>query len=627
MLIPGPKIDARGTICPLPRTALTIGGMSVDAIITLIILVATLLLMGSQRLRADLTALLVMLSLILTGVLEPQEAFDAFGQPVIIIIPAIFIIGAALYETGVAAIIASQLQRFGRRGDTVLLLAVMLTAGLLSAVLSDLLVVAILLPAVLRLARRVDQAPGQFLIPMTAAAVIGNLLTLIGAISNLVINDILVGNGFDSLGLFTLTPYGLASLAIAVLWFLLVGRRLLPEDRPEVTERPSLEEVAEIYDLREHLYQLRVRAGSDLIGTRLDQSGLAPEYRLNVVAIQPAQDDLRPARPDWILERDDLLVVEGERGDVHQAATLHALQPKGSIPLERFETLKGEALRLAEVIVPIRSDLAGKTVLESRIRERMGLNVLAVHRHGQPLHGELKEHPLLPGDTLLVQGPLARLRQLGNRKSLVLVTHLGPGPGDLITAKAGLTLVVLLVMLVTVVTGFLSLAVASLAAALALILGGAITPGRAYESVDGSLLVLIGGMLPLATALDQSGLAAILADVLASLSQGMPPILTIFLFYLLAALLTQVISNTVTGVLLLPIAVNLAVAQSLSPYPFAIAVIIAVTTAYVTPLTLASNLMIRDPGHYAMRHFLLNNGAIFLIQSVTVMVLLSLFYF
>lgn len=601
--------------------------MSVDAIITLVILVATLLVMGSQRLRADITAMLVMTSLIFTGVLEPQEAFNAFGQPVIIIIPAIFIIGAALYETGVAAIIAGQLQRFSERGEVVLLLVVMLVAGLMSAILSDLLVVAVLLPAVLRLARRVGQSPAQFLIPMTTAAVMGDMLTLIGAISTLVINDVLVSNGFDSLGLFTLTPYGLISLVIATLWFLIFGRRLLPKELLTTQERPSLTEVEESYELQEQLYQVRVRSGSDLVGERLDESALGPEYRLNVVAIQPAQGDLRPARPDWILEQDDLLIVEGERGDVHQAASLHRLQPKGSVPLERFETLQEESLRLAEVIVPFRSDLVGKTVQESGFRERMGLNILAVHRQGHSLRGKLQEQRLLAGDSLLVQGPLERLREIGDHRNLVLVTHLGPGRGDLVTSKVGLTLIVLAVMLAAVVSGLLPLAPASLGAALALILGGAITPSRAYQSVDAPVLVLIGGMLPLATALEQTGLAALMADAITGLSQGVAPIITVLLFYLLAAFLTQVISNTVTGVLLLPIAVNLAVAQSLSPYPFAIAVIIGVTTSYVTPLTHASNLLIRDPGRYGMRDFLLNNGAIFLLQTAAVVGLLSIFYF
>lgn len=601
--------------------------MSLDAIITLVILVATLLVLGSQRLRADITALLVMLSLILTGVLDAQEAFNAFGQPVIIIIPAIFVIGATLYETGVATIIAGQLERFSELGDTMLLFVVMLTAGLMSSILSDLLVVAVLLPAVLRLARRVGWAPAQLLIPMTTAAVMGGTLTLIGAISTLVSNDVLVSNGFDSLGLFTLTPYGLASLAITIFWFLAIGRRLLPREVPRAPVRPSLDEVEETYDLQEQLYQVRVRSGSDLIGTRLDESGLGPEHRLNVVAIQPAQANLRPARPDWILEQDDLLILEGERGDVHQASALHLLQPKGSIPLDRFESLDEQSLRLAEVIIPFRSELVGKTMLESRFRERVGLNILAIHRQGRPMHGELTAQPLLPGDTLLVQGPLERLRKINEQRDLVLVTHLGPGRGDLVTSKAGLTVGVLVLMLAAVVSGLLPLATASLGAALVLILGGAISPARAYQSVDAPILVLIGGMLPLATALEQTGLAGLLADAVTGLSQGMTPILTVLIVYILASLLTQVISNTVTGVLLLPIAVNLAVAQNLPPYPFAIAIIIGITTSYVTPITHGSNLMIREPGGYVMRDYLVNNGTIFLLQTATLMGLLSLFYF
>ncbi|MDX1688920.1 MAG: SLC13 family permease, partial [Candidatus Promineifilaceae bacterium] len=387
--------------------------MSLQAILTLAVLLATVGTLASQRLRSDVTALLATLFLIVSGVLEAGEAFSAFGQPVIIIVASIYIIGAALYETGVATILAEQLLRFRRGGYVALLTAVMVTAGLLSAILSSLLVTAILLPAVLRLARKARVAPAQLLLPMATASSVANQLTLIAAISNVAINDYLVSSGQGSLGLFTLTPYGLASLAAAILWFVLVGRHLLPRETEEAVERPSLGEVEEAYELEEQLYQVRVRRGSDLIGQRLDEIDLRLRFRLNVVAIQPARGPLQPVRPDWVLEQDDLLIVEGDRGDVHQAASLHHLQPKGAIPLDRFETVEEPSMRLAEVMVPYRSNLVGQSVAESRFRDQHGLNVLAVHREGQPARGPLQEIVLGPGDTLLVQGALEKLRRVG----------------------------------------------------------------------------------------------------------------------------------------------------------------------------------------------------------------------
>ncbi|MDT8304758.1 MAG: SLC13 family permease [Anaerolineae bacterium] len=613
--------------------------MTLPAAYTLAILIATLLVMASQRLRSDLTALLVMLALILGGILAPEEAFRAFGQPVIIIVACIYVIGAALYETGVATVIADGLLRFRRHGNIALLAAIMVVAGLMSAVVSDLLVVSVLLPAVLRLARRAGLSPGQLLMPMTTAAVMGDMLTLIGAISTVAINDVLVASGHPSLGLFTLTPYGIAALAIAVVWYLLhayvLGGRFFPSEKPEVVERPSLDEVERTYALEEQLYQLRVRAGSDLVGHRLHETGLGAEFRLNVVAVQPSGADLQPPRPGRVVEQDDVLVVAGKRGDVHQAANRHHLHPRGSLPLDRFEAIEGQSLRLAELMIPYRSPLVGKTLQESQFRDRYGLNVLGIHREGRPLRTlarddpswQLRQQTLQAGDTLLVQGPYTHLQAATRGSALLLVTHLGPQRGDVITRQARLTVAVLGAMLLTVVAGWLPLAVAAIAAVLALILGRAISVEQAYRSVDASVLVLIGAMLPLATALEETGLARLLAEQIGTLAASIAPLFLVLAFYLLTALLTQVVSNTVTGVLLVPIAINLADSQGLPAAPFAIAIIIAVTTSYLTPLIQASNLMMRGAGSYKMRHFLLGNGPVFVLQVVAVMALLQLFYF
>ena len=368
-----------------------------------------------------------------------------------------------------------------------------------------------------------------------------------------------------------------------------------------------------------------MRAGSDLIGKRLDEAQLGQEFRLNVVAIQPDRDDLQPARNDWILEQDDILIVEGERGDVFQAATMHHLQPKGRIALDRFETLEGQSLRLAETMVPFRSDLVGKTVIESRFRDRYGLNILAVLRNGRTVQGKLPEIALALGDTLLVQGSLRRLQRVGEDLNLVLVTHLGPGRGDRTTSKVWLTLAILFLMVVAVVSRYLPLATASLAAAVLLILTKCISVERAYRSVDATILVVIGGMLPLATALEKTGLAETMAQMIDRFQAG--PFATMIIIYLATVLLTQVISNVVTGVLVLPVALSLAAATGAPPQAYAIGVIVGVTTSYLTPLTHGSNLMIWEPGAYHMRHYLLNNAPIFVMQSAALFALLQLIYF
>jgi di/tricarboxylate transporter len=597
--------------------------MTLQSGLTLAILITTLLILVTQRLRADLTALCALLALILGGVLSPAEAFSAFSQPVIIIIPCIFVLGAALYETGVATLLANRLAGVSDRGPVVLVLVIMLAAGLLSAVLSSMLVIVILMPAVLRIARRAKQSPTLLLLPLVIGATMGNLLTLIGTVSNLVVSDLLAAGGHGPLGFFSLMPYGLVSLVIAILWFLLAGRRLLRREMPAEPQRPSLDEVEEAYHLRKHLYRLRVRSISGLIAQHLAQTELSTSFRLNVLAVQPHGGPLRPAKPDWTLEEDDILIVEGARGDIFQAASVHHLELKGGMSLEEFNRLEQETLRLAELMVPFRSQLAGRTLAQIDFRERYGLNILAVHRQGRVIREGLPALTLAAGDSLLVQGPLVYLRQVGQDLNLVLATHLGPQPGDLITSKARLTLAILAAMVICVVSGLLPLAAASLTAAVALVLSGCISLPRAYRSIDGSVIVLIGAMLPLAIALEKTGAAALIADQLAALGPAIGPLGTLLLLYLFAAVITQVVSNSATAALMTPIAVKLATLQGLSPQPFALAMAVAVTTSYLTPLTNADNLLVRQAGRYTLRDHVVNGLPIVLLQTVALMLMLT----
>jgi di/tricarboxylate transporter len=596
--------------------------MTLEAGLTIVLLILTILALASRRLRPDLAALCVMVVLILSGILSPDEAFGAFGQPVIIIIPSVYVLGAALYETGVATLIANKLQRVSGQGPVVLVLVIMATAGALSAVLSSMLVIAVLMPAVLRMARRARLAPSQLLLPLVTGAAMGNLLTLIGTVSNVVVSSLLDVSGYDPLGFFALTPYGLVSLGLAVAWYLVFGRKLLRREMPAEPVRPSLDEVEHAYRLEEQLYRLRVRSASDLIAQRLDKSGLGTTSHLNVLAVQHRGGELTPARSDWILERDDILVVEGGRGDIYQAASVHCLEPRGAMPLEEFNRLEQETLRLAELMVPFRSQLAGRTLAQVDFRDRYGLNILAVHRQGRAIREELPRLTLAAGDTLLVQGPLAYLRQVGRDMNLVVVTHLGPEVGELITRKAKVTLGILVVMTLCVASGLLPLATASLGAALALILTGCISLARAYRSIDGSVIVLVGGMLPLAMALEKTGAAGLIAGQLASLSPSIGPLGTLLLLYLFTALITQIVSNSATAALVVPIALNLAATQGLSPQPFAVAMAVAVTASYLTPLTNTDNLLVREAGRYTMRDYVMNGLPLFVLQTAAMMVLL-----
>jgi di/tricarboxylate transporter len=601
--------------------------MPIEAAFTITVLIVTLVVLSGQWLRADLTALLVMLTLILSGVLSPTEAFSAFGQPVILIMASVFVIGAALFETGVATLIANQILRFSQRGEATLMLVIILTAALMTAILDGLLVVVLLMPAVLRVARQAKIAPSRLLLPLATTATVGNQLTLIGTPSNLVVSDILAANGHPPLGLFTLTPYALVSVGMVTLWYLTAGRRLLRRELPAEPNRPSLAEVEQSYQLDSLLYRLRVRSTSDLIARPLEEVGkVRSAFKLNVIAVQPQGGILQPATPNWVLEQDDLLIVEGESGRILQAANTHGLELKGTARLDEFNRLEQETLRLAEIMVPFRSNLVGQNLAQIDFRRRYGLNILAVHRQGQAIRDDLPKLVLAAGDTLLVQGPLTSLRDAGRDLSLVPVTDLGPQPGDRVTMKARLTLAILAAMLLLVVSGVASLGTASVLAAVALILSSCVTAERAYQNINGSLLVLIGGMLPLSLALQKTGAAEVIAQWIVNLSQSIGGLGSLLILYLITAIITQVTGGAVTAALFTPIAISLAVTQGLPPAAFAIAITFAVMAGYITPITDGDNLFVREAGQYTMRDYVSNGLPIFIVQITALMVMLTVIY-
>jgi di/tricarboxylate transporter len=599
--------------------------MPADAAFTLLLLLATLLVMASQRFRTDLVALVVMTVLVLSGIVDPGAAFTAFGQPVIVIVACVYVLGAALFETGVANIIAEQLLRYGGRGEASLVLIIMLVAAGLSAVLDGMLVVALLLPAVLRISRETGLSRALFLLPLATAATLGGHLTLIGNNSSLVVSGVLASSGQPPLSLLSLTPYAVVIMALVVFWFLAPGRKLLAKPVPVEDRGPSLSEVASAYGIENQLYLLRVRAASELISHRLDAAALRARYDISVLAAKPhASRRIVAALPDMVLEQNDQIYVRAMAGEVHQMANRLGLEVKRAARLDELAGIDDEALHMAEVMIPVRSTLIGKTLQQTGLRARFGVSVVAVQRQSEVMRDGLAALTLAAGDTLLVQGRAGQLRMALRELRLVSATMLGPRPGDVVTPKAGLTIVILAALVAVVVLNLLTLAVASMAAVVLLIVTGCVSIERAYRSIDGSVLVLIGAMLSLSLALEQTGAAGQIALWISSLSQNTGPLVGLLLLYLATSVITQVVANSVASALVTPIALGLAAATGLPPQICAIAMAFAVTTAYITPLTDGNNLLVREAGRYTMRDYVANGLPLWLLETVALFVMFAL---
>lgn len=592
--------------------------LSFPPLYVLAVLLIALVILTTRWLRTDVTAVLVMLAIMAGGILSPEEVFGAFGEPLIFIVAATYVIGAALHDTGVAAFLSDQILRWGGSSRRSLVLITMAIGGLLSAVLGSLLVVVIVMPAVTRAGRKVGVAPAQLLMPLAMAALIGNQLTLIGTPLNLLVADLLAQSGGGELQLLSLTPYSAVLLLLATGWFALLGNRLLPSAPPNEDVQPSISEIERDYNLHDRFYHLRVRSTSDLAGERLERSRLRQQYDLNVVAVRRRGGSLQLATPDWVLETDDTLVVEGQRGDVVQSAARHGLELKGPADLGHVSFEGDASLHLTEAVVPPRSSLVDASLTEADLRGRYGLSVLAVNRQGHTVSDVQPNVTLRAGDILLVQGPSGGMRTADQRGDLAPIVHVGPRTGERITAKAKVAAAITGLMLIAVIGNWLSLAVASTAAALLLVLAQCISAERAYRSLNLSIVVLLGGLLPLATALERSGAADLLAGIIGGWGAALGAMGTLLLLYLLASVLTQVVPNMVVAALFVPVAVRMAEQGNFAPTTAAIAITFAANASYITPITNVINLTVQEPGGYTQRDFLRNGLPLFLLQTAVI---------
>lgn len=593
--------------------------------ITLGILAGALLLLASQKVRPDLVALLVMVGLIAGQVLTPEETFQALGRSLIVTVAGVFVVGEALRRTGVAVLLSERILAWGRGNRSLTLLLIMLTGALLSALLSSMLITVLLIPTIVRIGRELEITPAQLLLPMVTVTLLGNQLTLIATPANLVVDDLLTQQGEAPLGFFTITPYGVVSVALAMGWYWFMGHRTLPDGHSDEPSGPSISEIQHSYGLDNNFYQLRVRAASDLVDSTLADSMMQSHYGVEVVAIHRAeQSKAEQVRPYTVLQVDDLLVFKGQHAVIEQYAEEHSLELQGATSLASLSATSKADLYLFEAVIPYRSPLAGQTLAELAWPKRYGIQVLALNRQGESVDDNLSELPLQTGDILLVQGSVERVRAVGDDANLVIITDLAPAADETVTSKVPIALTVTGVALLAVILNWVSLAVALLVASLLFIVTRTLTIEQAYTSINAKILVLLAGMLPLATALQQTGAADLLANLINRSSAWIGGFGALFLLYLCGVLMTQVAPNSVTAAVLTPVATQLAAAQEMPPRLFAIAIIFAAGASWLTPLISSSNLLVQSKGNYRLTDFLRNTIPIFLLQAAALFGLLMI---
>jgi di/tricarboxylate transporter len=572
-----------------------------EILLTLGITLGALLLFIWNRIRVDVVGLIVMVVLILSGLVTTREGISGFANEAMVTVAAMFVLSAGLVRTGAVDLLAKWIARVASGSELRLLVVSLAIVIPVSAFINNTPVVVVMIPMILGLTRQMGVAPSRLFMPISFGSQMGGTLTLIGTSTNLLVAGLVLELGLDRIGLFDITPPALVLAVVGVTYLLTVGRWLTP-----VRENPT--DLITSYELREYLSGLIVEPGSPLAGRTLRDVRFGEEHGLQVIAIERGEERIQVPRGGTTIEENDLLVVRGRVPDIARIDDTDHLRIAGTKPALAEElpaqsaAADKEETRLAELIVTPRSPVIGRSVRQLNFRGRYGLPVFAIQRHGEPLHEPMRSVALESGDILLVQGTHADLQRIHRGGDLALLGAFNLPARRTRKLKYAVSIIALVVLLAAF--DVMTIQLSATLGVIAMFLSGCLTPDEAYEEVDWMVLILLGSIIPLGIAMQNTGTAEFLAVGLLRFTQPLGLFGVLAAFYLLTSTLTELISNNAAAVVLTPIAVSTAVTLGVSPLPFIIAVMIAASNSFMTPIGYQTNTFIYGPGGYTFGDFM-----------------------
>ena len=592
-------------------------------IATLIILLVSAILFVSGKVRSDLVAICALLALLLCQVLTPAEGLSGFSNTTVIMMVGLFIVGGGIFQTGLAKMIGSKVMSLSGNSETRMFLLVMLVTGVIGALVSNTGTVALMLPIIVSMATGAGKSPRRFLMPLAFASSMGGMMTLIGTPPNLIVSDTLQSAGYAPLSFFSFLPVGLVVLAVGVVYLLPATKMLTPKEKQSSKKSgKSLKELVSEYGISATLFRVHVKdAASGLIGKTVVELNVYREYGINVLEVRRSSGQNRFVRtvnqqlasPHMVLHQGDVLYLSGDPEMVHKFAIDYSLRLL-DIHTDEIEGSSANAsmdffdIGVAEILIMPTSSMINRTISGAGFRGKFNVNVLGIRRKNDYILRELGEEKILEGDVLLVQGAWSDIARMKNESVnwVVLGEPLKEAAKVTLDHKAPISAAIMIAMIVMMVVDKIPVAPVTsvLLAAILMVMTGCVrSMEAAYKTINWQTIVLFAAMLPMSIALEKTGVSTMISGSIVDGLGGSGPRILLGGIYAVTTLMTIFISNTVTAVLMAPIALQCALQIGVSPVPFMFAVTVAASMCFASPFSTPPNALVMSAGQYTFMDY------------------------
>jgi len=596
--------------------------MTFQMVLVFCIFAAAVFLIASDRLRTDVVAILVMVSLPWLGLVKPAEAFSGLASNAVVAVIAVMILSYGMDRTGAINRLIQPLLSAARSDEKRLVALITLSAGLVSAFMQNIGVAALFLPATLRVAKRTGIPPARIMMPMGFAVILGGNLTMIGSTPLLILNDLLRHGDHRAFDLFSVTPAGIALLAAGVLYFLFCGQFILPAPVEKTAKPRSMQEqLIETWHLPTTIYQCAIPADSLLVGKTREDVEIWTRYRLNLLAIAEGEDVLYAPWRHTPFAAGQRLALLGSQDDLSRFVRDYNLMYRQDAKAFQHLETAGHA-GFAELIVPVRSPIIGKTLREIALRKTYGVEPIMLLSGEDEERGDFSDKNLQPGNAIIVHGRWEQIRAMADNINFVLITPI-EGQEEAERPRP-LTASLCFAMAVILAVSGLPFALGLLTGVLAMILLGIVRIDEAYRAIDWKIVFLLAGLIPLGIAMDRTGAALYIATQMMYLLEGSSSVTVLLAIGLLATFLGLFISNVAATVLLVPLVMAMADFTSIGVRGLALLVALCASNAFILP-THQVNALLMSPGGYKTSDFIRGGSiltVIYLVISVVFVYLL-----